>query len=84
MVARRGPGVLWLAGLLFLATPGGAPAQGREAPATEPFTGPSLPRTHWAVEAARRADGMGLVTAYLPAHRVVPLETIATAHSSRR
>lgn len=79
MSVRRGRRLLSLAGLLFLAAPGFAAAQTRDTPGAESFTGPSLPWTHWAVEAARRVDGMGLVTDYLPAQRVVPLEAVAAA-----
>jgi hypothetical protein len=50
------------------------------------YTGPLLERTHWAVEAARRAEVLGLLDDHLPAQRAVPLEVIERAlrESARR
>ncbi len=50
------------------------------------LSGPSLSRTHWAVEAARGAEVLGLVDEYLPAQRLVPLEAVERAlrESARR
>lgn len=77
-------------GMLALTTPGVAIAQSASDPpdhaqaasgethdtAGRRYTGPSLPRTHWAVEAARRVDALGLSTDYLPAQRTVPLDVV--------
>jgi len=43
---------------------------------TARYTGPPLPASHWAVEAARRVDALLLADDYLPAQRVVPLEVV--------
>ncbi|MDB4949817.1 MAG: hypothetical protein JWM27_2466, partial [Gemmatimonadetes bacterium] len=40
---------------------------------------PLLPPEHWAVAAAARAEGMGLVRLYLPSQRAVPRLLVARA-----
>jgi hypothetical protein len=43
------------------------------------FTAPALEPGHWAVDALRRAEALGLVRDHLPAQRAVPLEVVERA-----
>ena len=67
--------------VLALATPIFAPAAAPAADAELPVYGvsPLLPPEHWAVRAASRLDGVGLVTGYLPANQAAPMYMVWAA-----
>lgn len=74
-VRRRAGGarrLRWLPAALLIALPLAASAQ--EIPSS-----PLLPRDHWAVEAARRLDDLGLAPGYLPPQMLVPRHLVAHA-----
>lgn len=62
--------------LLMLASAAAAQAQALHAPS---WVSTALPPDHWAVEAARRAEALGLVSDYLPAQRMVPRAAVEAA-----
>jgi hypothetical protein len=73
---RRFRSLLFLVVFLWIGLPMGGAAQSG-APRTQ--ASPELPADHWAVEALRRAEALGLIRDYLPAQRRVPRHTVAAA-----
>jgi hypothetical protein len=63
--------------LLALAAPLAARAEAGDLPTYG--VSPLLPPQHWAVRAAARLDGVGLVTGYLPANQAAPMYMVWAA-----
>lgn len=72
-------GALASAFLLCLPAPGAAQESAEADRATVPAASPPLPGDHWAVQAAARAEALGLAPGYLPAQRSVPRAAVGEA-----
>jgi hypothetical protein len=77
------PGLAALLSVLLLTwAPGDVSAQEAAAGTTRQayrFSGPTVEPGHWALDAMRRANALGLLADHLPAQRAVPLEVVEAA-----